>query len=617
MTKPIVLTGRYRLEDVIGRGGMAEVWRASDSRLDRQVAVKRLRPDLASDPVFQARFQREAQSAAGMNHPNIVAVYDTGAEVDPTNSILVPYIVMELVSGETLREMMRRGVIIGPTRAFEYVTGVLDAVGFSHSRGIIHRDIKPANVMITTDGQVKVMDFGIARAVADADATMTQTATVIGTAQYLSPEQARGDTVDARSDIYAVGCLLYELLTGRPPFTGDSPVSVAYQHVREMPVPPSQLNVSTTATMDAIVMKALQKSPLDRYQNAAEMLDDITQMLAGGLVYPSAARPVADVIIADRANAAALQTPPSMSADATRLLPVSEVPNEFSPTLGGFRAQLVNETEEYEPERARMSPATFILIGLLVVLFAALGVVLFRIWGATDDKAIVPPVIGYNETAAKSTVSNSNLVWEVVHVTGPADTKGTIVDQDPPAHNEVPIGSTVKIYLNDGPDQMTIPMSLLGLTEAQAKRELTTLGFTDVVIQTADMATEPIDFLVGQVTGTSPDMGTTVKLVERITVYLASGKSMMPNLYAMTEEQAKEAAASAGFKIFSANTVESDEEPGTVIGQTPAALVPASRTEYVTVTIAIPRVKSPEPPPPSTDPPTTPTDPTKTEESGG
>src|SRR5215208_4557157 len=278
---PVVVGGRYELGALLGRGGMAEVRSAVDNRLGRAVAVKQLRADLAIDPTFQARFRREAQSAAGLNHPTIVAVYDTGEEPDPTSGISIPYIVMELVEGTTLRDVLRDGRKILPERALELTVGVLDALAYSHKAGIIHRDIKPANVMLTPTGGVKVMDFGIARAVADTSATMTQTAAVIGTAQYLSPEQARGETVDARSDLYSAGCLMYELLVGRPPFVGDSPVSVAYQHVREAPVPPSQVDSVITPDIDAITLKALAKDPADRYQSAKEMKDDISRLLAG------------------------------------------------------------------------------------------------------------------------------------------------------------------------------------------------------------------------------------------------------------------------------------------------------------------------------------------------
>ena len=260
-SSPTTVGGRYELGELLGRGGMAEVRRAVDLRLGRSVAVKQLRADLATDPTFQARFRREAQSAAGLNHPTIVAVYDTGEEIDPLSGVSIPYIVMELVEGPTLRDVLRDGRKILPERALELTQGVLDALSYSHKAGIVHRDIKPANVMLTPTGGVKVMDFGIARAVADTSATMTQTAAVIGTAQYLSPEQARGETVDARSDIYSAGCLLYELLVGRPPFVGDSPVSVAYQHVREAPLPPSQLDPEISPDIDAVILKALAKDP--------------------------------------------------------------------------------------------------------------------------------------------------------------------------------------------------------------------------------------------------------------------------------------------------------------------------------------------------------------------
>ena len=279
MTQPRLLGGRYELDGIVGRGGMAEVFRARDIRLDRVVAVKTLRDDLARDQTFQARFRREAQSAASLNHPSIVAVYDTGE--DMSGSSHVPYIVMEYVDGRTLRDLLRDDRRLLPERALEITDGVLRALDYSHRAGIVHRDIKPGNVMLTRNGEVKVMDFGIARAVSDAQATMTQTAQVIGTAQYLSPEQARGERVDARSDLYSTGCLLYELLTGRPPFLGDSPVAIAYQHARENPVPPSRLDPEIPAWADSIVLRAMAKDPAQRYQSAADMRTDIQRALSG------------------------------------------------------------------------------------------------------------------------------------------------------------------------------------------------------------------------------------------------------------------------------------------------------------------------------------------------
>src|SRR5207247_3728466 len=251
-------------------------------RLDRVVAVKTLRDDLARDATFQARFRREAQSAASLNNPSIVAVYDTGEDMSEPSH--VPYIVMEYVDGRTLRDLLRDDRRLLPERALEITDGVLRALDYSHRNGIVHRDIKPGNVMLTRGGQVKVMDFGIARAVSDAQATMTQTAQVIGTAQYLSPEQARGERVDARSDLYSTGCLLYELLTGRPPFLGDSPVAIAYQHVRENPVPPSRVDPEIPPWADAIVLKAMAKAPADRYQTAADKRDDLQRAASGNPV---------------------------------------------------------------------------------------------------------------------------------------------------------------------------------------------------------------------------------------------------------------------------------------------------------------------------------------------
>ncbi|MEY9877302.1 serine/threonine protein kinase [Streptacidiphilus sp. MAP12-33] len=273
------LGGRYELGGVLGRGGMAEVHVAHDVRLDRVVAVKTLRADMARDAISQARFRREAQSAASLNHPAIVAVYDTGE--DYLDGISLPYIVMEMVEGSTLLALTQSGRRLMPERALEMTAGILQALEYSHRNGIVHRDMKPANVMLNRQGQVKVMDFGIARAMGDAGMTMTATSAVIGTAQYLSPEQARGEQVDARTDLYSTGCLLYELLALRPPFVGDSPISVAYQHVQDQPQPPSVFDPQIHPDIDAIVMRALVKDRDQRYQSADEMRADIERVLAG------------------------------------------------------------------------------------------------------------------------------------------------------------------------------------------------------------------------------------------------------------------------------------------------------------------------------------------------
>ncbi|MBE4734828.1 MULTISPECIES: protein kinase domain-containing protein [Streptomyces] len=266
----LVGDGRYRMTHRLGRGGMAEVFAAEDVRLGRTVAVKLLRSDLAEDPISKARFTREAQAVAGLNHHSIVAVYDSGE--DMVNGTPVPYIVMELVEGRTIRDLLINAEAPGPEQALIIVSGVLEALAYSHQHGIVHRDIKPANVIITTNGAVKVMDFGIARALHGASTTMTQTGMVMGTPQYLSPEQALGKAVDHRSDLYATGCLLYELLALRPPFIGETPLSVVYQHVQDIPVPPSETSEgSAPPELDGLVMRSLAKEPDDRFQTAEEM----------------------------------------------------------------------------------------------------------------------------------------------------------------------------------------------------------------------------------------------------------------------------------------------------------------------------------------------------------
>ncbi|MFD7534039.1 protein kinase [Streptomyces sp. NPDC059819] len=265
----LVGDGRYRLTHRLGRGGMAEVFAAEDVRLGRTVAVKLLRADLAEDPVSKARFTREAQSVAGLNHHAVVAVYDSGE--DFVGGQTVPYIVMELVEGRTIRDLLVDADAPPPEQALIIVSGVLEALAYSHQHGIVHRDIKPANVIITDTGAVKVMDFGIARALHGAQSTMTQTGMVMGTPQYLSPEQALGKAVDHRSDLYATGCLLYELLALRPPFIGETPLSVVYQHVQDMPVPPSQVAHVAPPELDGLVMRSLAKDPDDRFQSAEEM----------------------------------------------------------------------------------------------------------------------------------------------------------------------------------------------------------------------------------------------------------------------------------------------------------------------------------------------------------
>jgi eukaryotic-like serine/threonine-protein kinase len=542
--------GRYQLGDVLGRGGMAEVWKAVDTRLGRPVAVKTLRTDLATDPTFQARFRREAQSAAGLNHPTIVAVYDTGEEPDSVTGVSIPYIVMELVDGPTLRDVLRDGRKILPERALELMQGVLDALSYSHKAGIVHRDIKPANVMLTPTGGVKVMDFGIARAVADTSATMTQTAAVIGTAQYLSPEQARGETVDARSDIYSAGCLMYELLVGRPPFIGESPVSVAYQHVRETPVPPSTFDPSITPDVDAITLKALAKDPADRYQTARDMKADIGRVLVG-----------------QQATAVV----PRMDEGAAPTRVVAPPP------------ALVDEPEEEKKSRAGLI-AFLVVLGILLLGLGAWGV--YRWVNREPPVAMVevPNVLTYTQQQATDQLTSKNLKVLVEKTNGNANTKGTVTGQEPVSGTQVAEGSSVTITVNDGPKTGTIPSDLVGKDVNDAEKELVSAGFDNVSKKQA--TSEPADATADEVLSVSPSAGSSQPLDTEITLTYATGTSEVPNLTEQLYARAKDQAEQAGFKVKRQDQETGDVAPDLVIAQSPSAGSTAKRGSTITLTVA-------------------------------
>lgn len=576
-----VLGGRYELGPVLGRGGMAEVRRARDTRLGRDVAIKKLRADLAGDPTFQARFRREAQSAAGLNHPTIVSIYDTGASPDPVSGVEIPYIVMELVEGNTLRDVLREGRRILPERAFEITQGVLDALSYSHKAGIIHRDIKPANVMLTKSGQVKVMDFGIARAVADTSATMTQTAAVIGTAQYLSPEQARGETVDARSDLYSAGCLLYELLTSRPPFVGDSPVSVAYQHVRETPVAPSKLgegDALITPGMDAIVLKALAKSPDERYQSAKEMRDDITRLLSGE--NPTAVIPPA--FLEPSPDAVGTQVMPQLQPT-----PVTAV--QPSPVAGAPIPAVV------PPKRRRGG-----LIALITVLIlGAVAALTFGVWAFLNRTPAVQPVTvtnvkGWKQDAAMSEMNRLKLPSRVESIAGDDDdTIGTVIAQDPAGGTAVTPGTQVVLKVNVGPTKATVP-DVTGRTLDEAKAMLQRDGgFTNVEVKPLAPDDAPPKAKAGEVVRQDPPGGTLAAPTTPITLYVASDKANVPNVRGLSAADATKSLERAGFKVDKKYQPTSTDPAGTVIKQDPPFNTAAVKGSTVTITIA-------DPPDPST-----------------
>ncbi|HEX4656638.1 MAG TPA: Stk1 family PASTA domain-containing Ser/Thr kinase [Streptosporangiaceae bacterium] len=563
MTQPRLLGGRYELDGIVGRGGMAEVFRARDIRLDRIVAVKTLRDDLARDQTFQARFRREAQSAASLNHPSIVAVYDTGEDmVGPTP---VPYIVMEYVDGRTLRDLLRDDRRLLPERALEITDGVLRALDYSHRNGIVHRDIKPGNVMLTRTGDVKVMDFGIARAVSDAQATMTQTAQVIGTAQYLSPEQARGERVDARSDLYSTGCLLYELLTGRPPFTGDSPVAIAYQHVRENPVPPSRVDPEIPAWADSIVLKAMEKDPADRYQSAGEMRNDIQRALQGMPLAAAATHTVGY-------QGTRRMDQPTRMAGATSAIP----PYEYGPA-GGPR------------DFPRRKKWPWVLAALVAVAIIAGLVYAFSYVSGPGSSYSVPNVANLPLKTAEADIAKAHLVSQVVNQPSSTVPKGDVINTSPPFGTTVGKNSTVKLFVSTGAAKVAVP-SVVGENQATATSQLQAAGFV-VDPKSAPNSTAPSGTVVRQ----NPPAGTQVARNSTVTIYVSGGGVKVPSVIGYPQSTAQQILKGDGFNVITKVVAgPAGSTPGNVFDQTPNG-VPLPTGGTVTIYVAMQPTPSPTP----------------------
>jgi serine/threonine-protein kinase len=570
-----LLGGRYQVGELLGYGGMAEVHRGRDLRLGRDVAIKMLRTDLARDDTFQMRFRREAQNAASLNHPAIVAVYDTGEETAPTGET-VPFIVMEFVNGRTLKEVLAAEGRLMPRRALEIVADVCAALEFSHRHNIIHRDIKPGNVMMTQTGQVKVMDFGIARALASGATTMTQTSAVIGTAQYLSPEQARGEAVDARSDVYAAGCVLFELLCGHPPFVGDSPVSVAYQHVREDPPAPSDINPDVTPPIDAIVLKALSKNPLNRYQSAAEMRADLLRAAAG--------RPVMATPVLRDAETVAMAQPP------TRPIPA-----------GGSRP-MPPPARVGDARRRRASAWVLATLSALGVL-AVIALVAALLMNQGPQQVQVPSVIGSTLDEARRTLEQAGLKARV----GDPDTSkdcevGRITSQNPQASRQVDRESEVEVVVCQGPGRVTIPPGLVGGTFEFVKARLEEM---DLKVDRKDVdSAEP----EGEVVKVTPGSGESVEPGSKVTVEVSLGNIVqVPNVVGLSPEAAQRRLKEAGFRV---NQVDGDEVPP---GEAPEVLRQsktgtAKKGTVITITVSVPAAEVPQTPTSPTPSTTTTTD---------
>ncbi len=545
-----LIGGRYELGELLGRGGMAEVRKGTDTRLGRVVAVKRLRTDLASDATFQARFRREAQSSASLNHPSIVAVYDTGEEeAEDGSGVAQPYIVMEYVAGRTLRDVLREGRKILPERALEITSGVLSALDYSHRAGIIHRDIKPGNVMLTPSGDVKVMDFGIARAISDASSTMTQTAAVVGTAQYLSPEQARGETVDSRSDVYSAGCLLYELLTGRPPFVGDSPVAVAYQHVREPAVPPSDHDAELPEAIDAIVMKSLAKRVEDRYQSAAAMRSDIERYLAGRPVHAT--------------------PPPPLPVDNPTVVgaPVGGVP-----TTGSLPAQ--------DDDQGRSRTGLLWLLGLLLLLLiGGAAYLLPRMFESPPEQTRVPDVIGMKEKAARTALGDAGFRVDVDYRPDSEVRANVVLEQDPNADQFAEPDTLVSLVVSEGKPLVEVPY-VLGSTRADAEAAIEDRGLD------ARFEERESDEPEGTVVATDPAPGDSIAEGSTVTVFYSDGPEEVPDVRGQTQKEAKQTLSDAGFTVSVVRSSDTTEPKGTVIDQSPRPGEQASDGSTVTIVVS-------------------------------
>ncbi|GAA3281871.1 protein kinase domain-containing protein [Nesterenkonia halobia] len=666
-TPHLVLNGRYRIESLIGRGGMADVYLGHDLSLDRQIAVKMLRPDLARDPQFQGRFRREAQSSASLNHPNIVGVFDTGrADVEDTqhDEVHTPYIVMEYVDGVTLRHLMhgtpkqttgrneptdaeaagdsedartevhsaadddatavhepadgpaseedqqdhdvldlgeespetdsdapedldeplrRRidealGRPVGEQEAADYLSGVLGALGYSHTNGIVHRDIKPSNVMVGQNGEIKVMDFGIARALADSASTMTQTSSVVGTAQYLSPEQARGEVVDHRSDLYSAGCVLFELLANRPPFQGESPVSVAYQHVREEPPRLSDMNPQVSAAMESVVAKSLAKDASARFQTAEEFDQAITEALRGV--------PVEDAT-------AAL---PAVGAAGARGFDDVVVP-AAAPTDGPLSARTPEVPARHaappeEPPRRRRRGLAWLWVVVLVALVAGGSWALVR---ALDTaRAEIPAVADMPREEAVSTLEDADLeaaVEEVPHGEVSAD---HAVRTDPSAGERVPQGEEITLYISSGPEELTIPEDLQGMEQDEAVQQLEELGLA--VGDVEDVPHPSIE--EGSVVATDPGAGEQVSGGDEVDLQVSNGMVEVPDVGLMDEDEAAGLLESDqhGLTVGSTLPWETGDYPAGTVGAAfyqgdqlePGATVPQGATVRLSVATGSP-----------------------------
>ena len=591
-----IIAGRYELGELIGRGGMAEVHSGIDTRLGRTVAIKLLKSDLAADSSFEIRFRQEAQASARMAHPTIVRVYDAGDEVTLDEYGVerhLPYIVMELVTGEVLRDILRQRKLTQQEAIF-YATGILTALEFSHAAGVIHRDIKPANVMITQSNAVKVMDFGIARAVSDSSATLAHTNGIVGTAQYFSPEQAKGETVDSRTDLYSTGVLLYEMLTGKPPFTGETAVSVAYQHVSETAPAPSVINPNISAAIDSVVMKSLAKDKNARFQSAAEFRSALAAAVTGQSVDPfedgpqPPTAPLQPIIEEDAETVVVPEVDPFAellaSANEEATSPVTRVAEvqESEPTqifedgfsLLGFDAGLEEDEKQTrvltKPKQDKPSTGLLwgvgsgigvLVVGLVIWLIAG-GAALISFNGDTGTKITVPDVVGKTyEEALTSLAAEDLLALRELEVSSSVPA-GTVISTDPPAGEQVGAKTTITVLVSSGQELSLMP-DVSGMTEQDAILAITNAKLVLGTITQSDSPTVAKNMVMSSepAANTQVTAGTVVNLV------LSTGSVLVPDVVNLdiSDARAQLTAPQVGYTVETDVDVTCEGTAGTVV----------------------------------------------------
>ncbi|TCD54347.1 Stk1 family PASTA domain-containing Ser/Thr kinase [Alloscardovia theropitheci] len=607
--------GRYTVGELIGHGGMAEVRKGIDTRLGRTVAIKIMRSDLANDETFLKRFRLEARSIALLNNPNIVSIFDTDEEeiTDPDTgrTVRLPYIVMEYVKGQTLRDILKVNGSLNQRDTSQIMLGMLNALEYSHRMGIIHRDIKPGNIMISEQGAVKVMDFGIARMLDDSAATLTQNQGVVGTAQYLSPEQARGEVVDTRSDLYSAGCVLYEMLTGRPPFTGDSAVAIAYQHVSESAPKPTDIIPALNPIWDAVCAKAMAKDRTQRYATAAQFRKDIATIAAGGTpviegvdtAALAGAAGIAGAAAGGAAAAAGATTGTDTETSATQTIPRTQsIPVDGTQSLDNIDfndegvANLANSTAQATPpsrsaqrqqalaqkQKKRKRIIIWSSIITAVIIIASIGGWWFM--SRAQANATVPTITAsMTQAQAKEAVEQAGFVFQAEVDSESSADAGTFTKQDPAGGSSAARGSTVHVWFSSGPQSVAVP-DVSGMSQAEARAALEQAGFK--VGSTSSEDSDSVD--KDQVTRTDPASGSNAARGSTVKIFIASGNSSVPTgLTGQTQDAATKILTSHHFNVVVREGDYSDSVPaGSVASVEPGEGSSVSRGSTVTLVIS-------------------------------